>query len=164
MFLGVFWNQPVCPSMCLSVYLSVYKILVSVKAGGGINLFLHSRLNTLRKKLWENIVGKREIAQMSNFTFFHNVFYAICILKFFNSHISVVVWNFFELGTVSKQCIREWVKSHLVTALVVNGLYSCCMISTSEQKCWMNQKIRIESFIVGKPVLLDMSYPSKIKM
>ena len=30
--------------------------------------------------LWENIVEKGEIAQMNNFTFFHNVFYGICIL------------------------------------------------------------------------------------
>ena len=49
---------------------------------------------------------------MSNFTFAHNVFDAICILKSFNSHISVVVCNFFEIGTVSKWRIREWVKSY----------------------------------------------------
>ena len=47
---------------------------------------------------------------MSNFTFFHNVFYAICILKSFKNHVSVVVCSFFEFGTVSKWCIREWVK------------------------------------------------------
>ena len=46
---------------------------------------------------------------MSNFTFFHNVFYAICILKSFNGHISVVVCSFFEFWTVSKWCIKEWV-------------------------------------------------------
>ena len=49
---------------------------------------------------------------MSNFTFAHNVFDAICILKSFNNHISVVVCNFFEIGTVSKWRIREWVKSY----------------------------------------------------
>ena len=49
--------------------------------------------------------------KISNFTFFHNVFYAICILKSFNSHISFVVCSFFEFGTVSKWCRREWVKS-----------------------------------------------------
>ena len=42
----------------------------------------------LRKKLWENIVEKGEIAHLSNFNFFHNVIYGICILKSFNSHIS----------------------------------------------------------------------------
>ena len=39
---------------------------------------------------------------MSNFTFFHNVFYTIYILKSFQSHISVVVCSFFELGAVFK--------------------------------------------------------------
>ena len=46
---------------------------------------------------------------MSNLTFSHNVLYAICISKSFKSHISVVVCSFFEYGTVSKWCIREWV-------------------------------------------------------
>ena len=46
----------------------------------------------------------------NNFTFFYNVFYAICVLKSFNSHISVVVCSFFEFGTVSKWCMKEWVK------------------------------------------------------
>ena len=55
--------------------------------------------------MWKKV----KLLKMSNFTFFHNVFYAICILKSFNSHISVVVCNFFEFGTVSKWCIREWV-------------------------------------------------------
>ena len=47
---------------------------------------------------------------MSNFTWFHNVFYAICILKTFNSHISVAFCSFFEIGTDSISCIWEWVK------------------------------------------------------
>ena len=42
--------------------------------------------------------------------FLHNVFYAICFLKFYISHISVVVCSFFKFGTVSKWCIREWIK------------------------------------------------------
>ena len=46
---------------------------------------------------------------MCNLTIFHNVFYAIHILESFNSHISVVVCSFFEFGTVSKWCVREWV-------------------------------------------------------
>ena len=46
---------------------------------------------------------------MSNFTIYHNVFYTICLLKSFNSHISVVVCSFFEFRTVSKWRIREWV-------------------------------------------------------
>ena len=46
---------------------------------------------------------------LSNFTFFHNVFYAICI---FNSHISVICC-FFVYGMVSNWCIREWVETEL---------------------------------------------------
>ena len=50
---------------------------------------------------------KSEIAQNEQFHLFHNVFYAICILKSFNSHISVVVFSFFEFGTVTEWCIRK---------------------------------------------------------
>ena len=42
------------------------------------------------KELSENIV--------SNFTFSHHDFYALCILNLFNGNISVVVCNFFDLG------------------------------------------------------------------
>ena len=38
------------------------------------------------------------------------MFFAICILKSFNSHISFVACKLFEFGTVSKWCIREWVQ------------------------------------------------------
>ena len=57
---------------------------------------------------------------MSNFTFFHNVFYAICILKSLNSHISVVICSFFEFRTVSKWCIREWYKTRCCIRTVVS--------------------------------------------
>ena len=40
------------------------------------------------------------LLKMSNFIFFHNVFYAICILKSFNIHISGVVCSFFEFETM----------------------------------------------------------------
>ena len=51
-------------------------------------------LKSFRKTLWE----KMKLLKMSNFTHFHNVFYAICILKSFNSYISFVVFSFFEFG------------------------------------------------------------------
>ena len=54
---------------------------------------------------------------MCNFTFFHNVFYAIWILKSFNSHVSVVFCSFFEFRMVSKWCIGEWVKVLLIIVL-----------------------------------------------
>ena len=65
-----------------------------------------------------------KLLKMSNFTFFHNVFYAICILKSFNrsSYISVVVCSFFEFGTVLKWCIREWVNAVFDNILVPSRL------------------------------------------
>ena len=61
---------------------------------------------------WTSASGAKKVKlfKMSNFTFFHNVFYAICILKSFHSHISVVVCSFLEFGTVSKWCIWKWIK------------------------------------------------------
>ena len=72
---------------------------------------IYTHFNTLKKKdgfmktLWEKV----KLLNMSNFTFYHNVFDAICILKSFNSHISAV----FKFGTVSKWCNRQWVKGDL---------------------------------------------------
>ena len=42
-----------------------------------------------------------KLLKMSNFPFFHNVFYAIYILKSLKNNISVVVCSFFEFGLVS---------------------------------------------------------------
>ena len=83
------------------------------------SIYTHfNRLKT-KKKIKENIVVKGEIAQMSSFTFFHNAFYGICILKSFNNHISVVVCSFFEFGTISKWCIREWVRKVTILTAVI---------------------------------------------
>ena len=75
-------------------------------------LTLHStytHFNTLKKKDFTKILWKKvKLLKMSNFTFYHNVFYSISILKSFNSQISIVVYIFFEFGTVSKRRIREW--------------------------------------------------------
>ena len=68
--------------------------------------FEHIEEKGVRKTLWEKV----KLLKMSNFTFFHNVFYAICIFKSFKNHISVIVSRFFEFGTVSKWCIREMLK------------------------------------------------------
>ena len=64
------------------------------------------------KKLYENIVEKVNLLKMNNFTCF-----AIGIMKFFNSHVSVVVCSFFEFGTVSKLSIREWVNDPVKEAI-----------------------------------------------
>ena len=72
---------------------------------------IYTHFNTLKKKIfWKTLWKKVKLLKMSNFTFFHNVFCAICILKSFNSNI-LVICSFFEFGTVSKWCNREWVKS-----------------------------------------------------
>ena len=56
--------------------------------------------------MWKKV----KLLILSNFLFFQNVFFAIYILKSFNSHISVVICIFFEFETAPKWCIREWVK------------------------------------------------------
>ena len=70
----------------------------------------------------KNIVGKGEIARYEQFLLFPQCFQKACFpwaskgvivwewVKILNSHISVVICSCFEFGTVSKCCIREWVK------------------------------------------------------
>ena len=72
-------------------------VIRSVESFLHIYTFLHFGEKSFRKTLWKVV----KLLKMSNFTFFHNVFYAICILKRFNSHISGFVCSFFEFGTVS---------------------------------------------------------------
>ena len=57
---------------------------------GAVNPFLHiysfyhiEKKKAFRKTMWK----KMKLLKMSNFTFFHNVFFAICVLKSFDSHI-----------------------------------------------------------------------------
>ena len=69
-----------------------------------------THFNTLKKKNRKTLLKKGEFTQNDKLNLFHNVFNAICILKSFNSFISVVVCRFFELGTVPKWCVREWVE------------------------------------------------------
>ena len=71
---------------------------------------IYTHFNTLAKSLRKTLWKKVKLLKMSNFIFYHDVSYAICILKSFNSHISVAVCKFFKFGTVSKWCVREWVK------------------------------------------------------
>ena len=70
----------------------------------------YTYFNILKKKALGKLWKKVKLLKLSNFTFSHNVFYAIRILKSFNSHISVVVCSFFEFGMASKWRTREWVK------------------------------------------------------
>ena len=78
-----------------------------------IQSIIYTHFNTLWKKALGKRCGKMKLLKMSHFSFFHNVFYAICILKSFNSQISFVVCSFFEFGMVSKWGNREWLSEDL---------------------------------------------------
>ena len=80
---------------------------------------VYTHFNKLKKKDLRKHCEKGAIAQNEQFHLFQDVFYAICILKSFNSHISVVVCSFFELEMVSKWCIRECV--NIVSKLLLNS-------------------------------------------
>ena len=86
--------------------------------------FQHTEEKSFRKTLWKKV----KLLKMSNFTFFHNVFYAICIFKSFNSHISDVACGYFEFGTDSKLCIREWVNdsSQIHVSWTIFNQYLTC--------------------------------------
>ena len=79
-----------------------------------------------------------KLLKTSNFTFYHNVFYAIFISKVFNSHVSDVV--LFEFGKVSKWYIREWVKSTNQQNLRLLQTESVCTLPIKFGK---NNNIRI---------------------
>ena len=84
--------------------------------------------------LWKKV----KLLKVSDFTFFHNVFYAICNLKSFNSHISVVFCSFFEFATISKLCIWEWV-NRLKKISLASTLYEyfkeCMKIHNALELC-----------------------------
>ena len=94
---------------------SHYQLWISENLVRNCLFFLNPSLYILilthwKKSFMKTLWKKVKLHKMSNFTLFHKVFYAICILKSFKSHISVVICSFFEFGTVSKWCIGEWVK------------------------------------------------------
>ena len=98
------------PACCYSRKgLSTLSVIQPIK-NGFLNPLLHiySFYNIEEKGFWKTLWKMVKSLILSNFSFFHRVFYAICILKSLNSHTSVVVCSFFEFGTVSKWCIREW--------------------------------------------------------
>ena len=75
---------------------------------------IYTHFSTLKKKaLGKTLWKKVKLLILSNFTIFHNVFYAICILKSFISHISVVICSVFEFEKISECCIGQWVNDLL---------------------------------------------------
>ena len=77
-------------ALLLTLLKAVY--VGSLKTAGAVKhltLFsIYTHFHTLKKKALESDCGQREIAHMSNFTFFHNVFYGICIFRSFNRIMS----------------------------------------------------------------------------
>ena len=74
-----------------SIFSFSYNVLFFVKSKF-LNPFLHiyTNFNTLKKKtLRETLWKKVKLLKMSNFTFFHNVFCTICILKSYNSQFQL---------------------------------------------------------------------------
>ena len=73
-FLGVYWNQPVCPSVC--PFVCVQNTSFCQSHGGDINSFPNNPwfLCVIRTSL-ENTVGTVEIARNEQFLLSHYVFY-----------------------------------------------------------------------------------------
>ena len=92
--------------------------------------------------MWKKV----KLLKMSNFTFFHIVFYAICILKSFNSHISVVVRKFFQFGMASKWCIREWINQML---FMVNSLPNDKILDMTKLKAFTDNKINVAQIMIS---------------
>ena len=72
------------------------KMLVNSISSSSLMFFTEEK--SFRRTLWIKV----KLLQISNITFFHDVFHAICILKSFNGHILVVICSVFEFGTVAK--------------------------------------------------------------
>ena len=113
-------------------------------------------------------MAKGEIAQMTNFTFFHYVFYSICILKSIKSHILLVICSFFKFGTVSKWCIREWVKVQFYSEKEVHILAMtncCCMTMELEPKTQAVLALSVTDYqATGKVInlhLISYSFPKQ---
>ena len=101
-------------------------ILISDKLSiFSIYTHFNKRKKSFGKTLWKQV----KLFKTSNFTFFHNVFCAVCILKSFISHIPVVGCNFFEFATVSKWCFfMEWVKPYFHRARLMVGYFAMVLL------------------------------------
>ena len=70
----------------------------------------------MKKKALGKHCGKKvKLLILSNFTFIHNVSYAICTLNPVIDTFHLSSAASLNLGQVSKWCIREWVKSKIPT-------------------------------------------------
>ena len=73
---------------------------------------IYTHFNTLKGKSYKKTLWKKvKLLKMSNFTFIHNDFHAICILKSFNiiARFQLSSAASFNLGRSQNGSIREWV-------------------------------------------------------
>ena len=78
------------------------------------SVYTHFNLSEKKKKkTLRNIVEKSEIAQNEQFHLFPQCLLCNLYVKSFNMQIFIVVCSFFEFGTISKCCIRDWVNCPL---------------------------------------------------
>ena len=125
--------------------LVISKILSSFKESTLSSIYTHFKTlkkeKSFRKTLWKKV----KLLILNNFTFSYNVFYTICILKSFNSHISIVVCSFFEFGTVSKWCSRlSYPYSFPKQALV----FTCLQYKSFENTVGKGEIARHEQFLL----------------
>ena len=104
MFWGLYWNQPACPCVSVSVRVSVcvQNPNFCQSAGWGIYSFPHNDTfrrpweTSLLKTLWE----KEKLLITSNFSFSHSVFYPFGYLSAIFVKFKIVVCKLFQFGRV----------------------------------------------------------------
>ena len=104
---------------------------------------IYTDFNTLKKKSSRKTLWKKvEIAHFEHFTFFHDVFYTICILKSFDSHISVVISASLNLGQSQNGVLGNGLNSSTYLSLFVTETGYYIFIETSAprkvgDKAWL---------------------------
>ena len=104
-------------------------------------LYIYSFLHIKVKRFWKTLWKKVKLLKMSNFTFLHNVFCAICVLKSFNSHISVVVCRFFEFGTTPNGELGNGLKDSVYFVVTFNMLSANALYLDESKLLWYGIEI-----------------------
>ena len=94
-------------------------------------------LTHLRKKLRKTLWEKVKLLILSNFTFFHNLFFVICIVKSLMATFQLSSAASLNLGQSHKWCIVEWVDT-------INFLKKGKKKTTHDEECsFVRYKFRI---------------------
>ena len=110
--LVLYWNLPVCPSMCpsnkMSIHVSVYKILVILCLK--LLYFCFNCINPFPNKPWflrvcstsllKTLREKEKLLVTSNFSFSHNVFYPFVELSAIFINFEILVCKPFQFGRI----------------------------------------------------------------